>query len=199
MKKIFIDCGTHYGQGLKQFIQMYNMTPDWEIYTFEANPVTYAHFLSKNDELIKLFRIKHFNLAVSNSDDIITLNQETPPQEDNSGMGSSVIPLDQWNPWGGELRENFKTSCQIKSINFSNFLKTNFNQNDYILIKMDIEGSEYNVIESLINDSTIQYISDMYVEFHASFFTNMNEICDREIALKNYIKNKTNMNLYEWH
>ena len=40
MPKLFLDCGTNLGQGLKQFNTMFNMfnNKEWEIYTFEPNP-----------------------------------------------------------------------------------------------------------------------------------------------------------------
>ena len=37
MKKIFLDCGTHMGEGLNKFAEAYNMDKDWEIYSFEPN------------------------------------------------------------------------------------------------------------------------------------------------------------------
>ena len=38
--KIFLDCGTNLGQGLKEFQQKFNMMNQsgWKIYCFEPNP-----------------------------------------------------------------------------------------------------------------------------------------------------------------
>ena len=40
MTKLFLDCGTNLGQGLKQFNGMFHMfnNKEWDIYTFEPNP-----------------------------------------------------------------------------------------------------------------------------------------------------------------
>lgn len=195
---IFLDCGTHYGQGLKQFISMYNMDSSWDIHTFEANPVTYKHFLKKQYNLLNTFNISHYNLAIFINDSKVIIHQETPPNEDNSGMGSSIISLDSWNPWGGMLRENFKTSAEIEAINFSNFIKNSFNKNNYIIVKMDIEGAEYDVLESLIETEAIHYINDLYIEFHSRFFTNTNEIMNREQKIKSFLS-KTPIKVFEWH
>jgi FkbM family methyltransferase len=197
--KIFIDGGTHYGQGLQQFMQMYNITSDWKIHTFEANPVTYNHFLNKNAQLLQSIEINHYNKALSNVNDTVTIYQETPPYEDNSGLGSSIISLDQWNPWDGTLRENFKTSADVECINLSEFILNNFSKEDFIVVKLDIEGSEYNVLESLIDSKAIDYINDLYVEFHSRFFTNSDEILRREINIKEFLKNHTQVKLTEWH
>ncbi len=37
MANIFLDLGTHFGQGLQQFMQRFNMDESWTIHTFEAN------------------------------------------------------------------------------------------------------------------------------------------------------------------
>jgi FkbM family methyltransferase len=199
-KKVFLDCGTHYGQGLKQFINMYQINQEWDVHTFEANPTTYTHFLSKNQNLLSIHNnIKHYHAAISNVDGETTINQETPPNEDDSGMGSSIIGLDKWNPWGGSLRDNFKTKAKVRCINFSKFIQDNFNQEDFLVVKLDIEGSEYDVIDSLIENNTIQYINDLYVEFHSRFFVNANEMINREQKIKNFILNQTKTQLFEWH
>lgn len=199
MRQIFLDGGTHYGQGLQQFIQKYNITPDWEIHTFEANPVTYNHFLEKSSHLFSYFNINHYNKALSNKNRTVTIHQETPPNEDNSGMGSSIISLDKWNPWGGTLRENFKTTDEVECIDFSEFILSNFSKEDFIVSKLDVEGSEYDILESLIETEAIFYINDLYVEFHSRFFTNFEEILIRENNIKSFISNHTQIKLTEWH
>lgn len=199
MKQIFLDGGTHYGQGLQQFIQKYNITPEWEIHTFEANPVTYNHFLEKNPHLLQHFNINHYNRALSNKNGVVTIHQETPPNEDNSGMGSSIISLDKWNPWGGTLRENFKTTSEIECIDLSEFILNNFSKDDFIVSKIDIEGAEYDVLESLIETGAIFYINDLYVEFHSRFFTNSEEILIKENNIKSFISSNTQVKLTEWH
>jgi FkbM family methyltransferase len=199
MKQVFLDGGTHYGQGLQQFIQMYNITPEWTIHTFEANPVTYTHFLNRNSYLSQHFNINHYNKALSDRNGIVTIYQETPPNEDNSGMGSSIVPLDKWNPWNGTLRETFKTTSEVECISLSEFISSNFSKEDFIVVKLDIEGSEYDVLESLIETGAIFYINDLYVEFHSRFFTNLEEIVVRENNIKSFISNNTQVRLTEWH
>lgn len=200
MKKIFLDCGTHYGQGLNQFINMYNIDKSWDIYTFEANPTTYQHFLNKQKTLLNNLKINHYNLAIFNKNSSITIHHETPPNGDDSGMGSSIISLDQWNPWGDTLRNNFVSQSVVESIDFAEFIKNNCRQDDFLVIKLDIEGAEYDVLESLIEKKIIHYINDLYIEFHARFFTNTNEIINRETKIKNIINQVApQTRLIEWH
>ncbi len=41
MNKIYIDCGTHLGEGLKKHIKDHNIDESWKVFTFEANTNTY--------------------------------------------------------------------------------------------------------------------------------------------------------------
>lgn len=186
---VFIDCGTHYGQGLRSFINKFNMDENWSIHTFEANPITYQIYIKdhhKNNTYVK-----HYNVALSNFDGFTTINVETPPGEGETGQASSIISLENWNPWGGELRKNFNSSYQIPCWSLSKFIKNNFNSNDRIIIKMDIEGSEYDVLEEMVKDETINWIDHISIEWHSRFFINKKEILERETKILEKIeKNK---------
>jgi hypothetical protein len=41
--KIFLDCGTHLGDGLKSHVQLLGIDESWQIYSFEANPYTFDY------------------------------------------------------------------------------------------------------------------------------------------------------------
>lgn len=173
-RKIFLDCGTHYGQGIKTFTKKYGIDNQWLIYTWEANPYTYQHFLeipSKNNA-----QITAFNRAVSNRDGIITLNVETTTNRQNQtvlhGQGSSTIPLDQGNCGG-----TFDNQVQVECIDFANWIKIHCQPGDFVVCKIDIEGAEYDVIEHMISTGAINFLSDIYIEWHDRFFR------DRDIYL----------------
>jgi hypothetical protein len=44
-------------------------------------------------------------------------------------------------------------------------MKTNFTPNDYVVLKLDIEGAEYPVLESML-DSSLALVDELTVEFH---------------------------------
>lgn len=186
MKNVFLDLGTHYGQGLREFIQKYNMDESWVIHTFEANPNTYDIFVS--DHLHHTpWVIPHLN-AVSDNNDKILINIETPPGEPSSGMGSSIITLDKWNPSG--CHDWFKTTAEISCINLSEFIQENFLKDDFILIKMDIEGSEYSTLSKMIETNCIDYVNKIYVEWHNRYFTESETIIKLENELIEEIVNR---------
>lgn len=198
MKNIFLDLGTHFGQGLNQFIHRYGMDETWQIYTFEANPSTYEIFTNtfhKNTPWVK-----SYNKAISDHCGVINVNIETPPDEGDTGMGSSIIDMEEWNPWNGKIRENFKKNALVPCIDLSDFIISNFDKNDNIIIKMDIEGSEYHTLEKMIETGAVDYVNNISVEWHSGFFAdNVKEsILQKEKNIKDYM-HKNNINLEDWY
>jgi FkbM family methyltransferase len=183
---IFIDCGTHLGQGLRSFIEKFEMNESWSIHTFEANPITYKIY-AKNYHRQNEY-VRFYNVALSGFDGATDINVETPPGEGETGQGSSIIDLERWNPWGGSPRKNFLTSYRIPCWSLSRFIKENFNKDDRIVIKMDIEGSEYDALEKMIEEGTIEWVDHIFIEFHSRFFTNKSEVLKRENSIVEKIK-----------
>ena len=195
MAKVFLDLGTHFGQGLSFFIQHLKIDNSWTVHTFEANPNTYKQFIEGTYNNYP-FVIPH-NEAITDYDGTITVNIETVPEGDN-GMGTSVISLDKWNPWGGTLRENFMKTEDVPCVDLARFIKENFNDDDKIFIKMDIEGSEFVVIQKLIDENLLARIDTIVVEWHAHFYTNREEMEIKKINL-NKTLDDAGVKVMEWH
>ena len=147
-KKIFIDCGANQGQSVENFKKYWKDWNEYDIHTFEANP-----------KLIKFFD-KYQN---TNN---ITFHHKVVWVEDGDvdfylGKydGSSVCKHKKT----GNLS---KTPIKLPSIDLNNFIKTNFSINDYIILKIDIEGGEYDLIPHLLDNNTFKYINELYIEFH---------------------------------
>jgi FkbM family methyltransferase len=174
MANVFLDLGTHYGQGLEEIIKKHNIDNSWIVHTFEANPTTYNRYKEINYSVYP-FVISH-NAAVYNYDGTVIINLEAPPGEDQTGQGSSIIDLDKWNPWREEPGKNFTGKIEVPCLDFARFVSNNFKKDDYIIIKMDIEGSEFAIINKLIDTKVIEYIDELYIEWHDQYFTNEQEM-----------------------
>lgn len=197
MKNILLDLGTHYGQGLREFITRFKVDSSWCVYTFEANPVTFKKFT--NDFFHLTPYVKAYNMAVSNHYGTIDINLETPPNEDADGMGSSVISLENWDPWGNKTSTNFfHSKSEVFCFDLSDFIQKKFSKDDNIVIKMDIEGSEYVTLEKMIEDKTIEYVNHISVEWHSRYFMNKEEIQNRENNLIEKMKNYERLSLESW-
>lgn len=195
-KNIFIDCGTHFGEGLDFFINELKIDDKWEIHSFEANPKTYNHFSDK--EKYKNLNCFFYNKAVSDKNDTVVFNRETPngyPEEFMMGGGSSFMPIEEWNPWG-TFKEGYCDSVEVESFDLSEFV--NNLQGDNIFCKMDIEGAEFQVLEKMIENQTILKIKEIWIEFHEEFFKNPDPYRIRKSFILNKL-NESGIKYHEWH
>jgi FkbM family methyltransferase len=150
MKKIFLDCGTHYGEGLNNFINQYSIDNTWEVYSFEPNKHLWQQHFDNNPHE----NIKYINKAIYTHNNIITFNIAYPNTD-----ASSI--------YSEHIGTNLYESVEILCIDLSGFILENFSPNDFIVVKMDIEGAEYEVLRKMIDDKSLNYINDLYVEFHS--------------------------------
>ena len=59
-----------------------------------------------------------------------------------------------------------KNPLIVETVDFSIWVKNNLNKSDYIILKMDIEGAEYEVISKMIKDNSFSYINELWIEWH---------------------------------
>jgi FkbM family methyltransferase len=60
----------------------------------------------------------------------------------------------------------WKNPVTVPCINFSKWVMDNFSKDDFIILKMDIEGAEYEVLNQMIATGAIKYVDKAFVEFH---------------------------------
>lgn len=181
--KIFIDCGTNLCQGLEKIYSLNQMNSDWLVYSFEANPITY-NAVDHN----KFPHVKFINKAVwtENVQKYLSIEQ-WPLKVDDQNGGNNLINKNLENQWigGGSniMGENFKfiyspasfvkrNEIKVECIDFCDFLKQNTTQNDAIIIKFDIEGAEYQVLEKMIKNNLLKNIKKIYIEWHNHMLNN---------------------------
>jgi len=164
--KIYLDCGAHFGEGLESYIEKYSIDNSWKVLSFEPNIVSFKELIKNNK--IKI-NVDFINKAVWTYDGNITFNAEYPPgSEVSDGAGSSIIDLEYWkpksdnNPGAGDVFNSYEIEC----VDISKLILDNFKVEDIIILKMDIEGAEFDVLRKMISDGSIKYINDIYVEFH---------------------------------
>jgi len=153
VKKIFIDCGAHMGESLEAFCKLYEDSEEYQAYCFEDSAkkqfkVSFEHISKKCLEQNKIKSAEWFNKAVWVEDGEITFY-------DAGGEGSSVIE-----------RKYGQNPRKIECFDLSSWIKRNFSLEDHIILKIDLEGAEYEVLNKMYNDKTIDYINKIYCELH---------------------------------
>jgi len=150
MKKVFLDCGAHIGESIQTFIRYWSDWKEYEIHSFEANPELTKHF-----DQFKSHNNVHFHpVAVWIDDGMVDFYICSS----HNKVGSSI------NANKNSLTKNY---INVKSVDIAQFILTTFEKTDHIVMKIDIEGSEYDVIPHLINTGAINFIDEMYIETHA--------------------------------
>ncbi|QWD04658.1 hypothetical protein G6720_04155 [Polynucleobacter paneuropaeus] len=86
-RKFFIDCGTHFGQGLDLFINKFNIDQSWIVHSFEANPITYELNKKNNIEFVH-----YHNNAVGDKEMQIELNIESPQGRERREWEALSLP-----------------------------------------------------------------------------------------------------------
>lgn len=191
--KIFYDLGTHLFGGLKEFNEMYHFDPSWKIFCFEANPYTYELAKQKvqEDEWLRSLNIEFTNAVVSDKNGITNVDCYYDNNEQNyTDVGSNSFNLKNdyfkgvWPEMYDKMGDNYCNVKEVPSINFSEFIDKNTSYGDEVIVKMDIEGSEFPVLTQMIQNNTHTLVKTIYIEWHERFWPNEQ---DKYLAWKNAI------------
>jgi FkbM family methyltransferase len=150
MRNIFLDCGAHMGESVAMFLRKVAFAEKYEIHSFECNPSSIAFFNSIHGSKTNV--TLHKKAVWTNNAGINFYLGSSP--------GCSVIKSEK----SGNLdKEN---PIFVQSISLSDFIKENFDIDDNIVLKIDIEGAEYDVLPDLIQTGAIKYIKNLFGEWH---------------------------------
>lgn len=149
MRKIFLDAGANNGGSTRKFRAKYDKECEYFIYSFEPNPFFFNNF--KNIKKHILVR-----KAVWVEDTQLDFYLDKDPLKAGSTLIKSKKSaiLDKKNP------------IKVEALDFSRWLKDNLSKDDHIILKMDIEGAEYKVLNKMIGDNTFSYIDELWIEWH---------------------------------
>ena len=166
----FIDCGANIGQSI-----------DWARKVFENDNLKIDSFepLPKNIEVLRE--------NYSNSESL-TIHEAAASKSDGEATfycqnwgartGSSLV--------AGKTSTSFEDVCNVKTIDLAKWIKENILEDEIVVLKIDIEGAEYDVLPHLF-DNKIQDLVDYWlVEFHGNKSSNCNK--EVEVITKNTVK-----------
>lgn len=151
--KIFIDCGGNVGQSINRFkkSKLYANNKDFKMHSFE--PLSHLSKYYENDKLVEFHK-----------EAIWIYDGETTfyiDKKNEKAQGSTLVK----EKYSGKLDKEHPVN--VPCIDFSKWIVNTFNANqDKIILKMDIEGAEYEVLKHMITTGAIYYINTLFVEFH---------------------------------
>lgn len=161
--KIFIDCGFNQGKVMALFARA---LPDFTFYGFEANS-TFRPQAALLQSRFKNIRDLHFN-AVSDRDGEAPFWLAGAESGAHIQEGSTLVQ-------GKDVHQTDFASAgtTVTTVDFSSWLKklSAANGNTFVALKMDIEGSEYDVLEDMFARDAIDDVDYLMIEFHSYCFT----------------------------
>lgn len=148
--KIFIDVGGHVGQTLEAVIDpIYSFD---KIYCFEPAKICFQKIIEIKDP-----RIEAFNCGLLDVERKMLLNY--PGSEaasifpDHSAYESSIYT------------KNYEKQELCDFISVSDFFINNIRTKDYVVMKLNCEGSECAIIKSLLKGNQYKKISNLLIDF----------------------------------
>jgi len=156
----FLDCGSNLGQAYVYFKEKYGLF--YKFLLFEPNPNCYAKLIEKFG---KLPDIKIYNQAIYSQDcsKIFRFSEKY-------SVGGSII--DYHNSLYKSKKNNEVLVRCVDIVKIIEDLHC-----DELVIKLDIESSEYDVLERMINSKIIFGVKKIYCEFHSQYMNSR----DKEI------------------
>lgn len=150
-KKVFIDCGANLGQSIDNFIKKWVDWREYDILSYEANPSLVPHF----ERFSSVSNVKFENAAVWMQDGTVDFFLCNQGNASSSLVGTKVT---------GNLD---KKPTTVRSVDIDRVVRQ-YTKEDYVILKMDIEGAEYELLDYMLNKGTFDLIDVLYIEFHTN-------------------------------
>lgn len=153
-RKLFIDCGGYDGCSALMFLFNH---PGYDCITFEPNPELWKFYTDIPAQLIRKAVWIHdgevrFTIDPVDSDGS-TLMEGKRVVFDNSVSNADCPVLD------------------VPCVNLSAFIRKMSEHYGHIVLKLDVEGAEYDILEKMLADDTLKLVDRLHAEFHAHKMT----------------------------
>ncbi|MEN9679033.1 MAG: hypothetical protein RLZ57_162 [Actinomycetota bacterium] len=153
---LFIDIGANIGQEIKTISEFAKLKKfDYKILSFEPVPELFNFLQDEYSELIDEQKLEIFQCAIGKSGtrDLYLKNEDLKLND-----GSSLI---------SKKTNTSKYRIQVITKELDWFLsRLNLNNFSHKILKIDAEGSEYEILQNLINKEYIQIFDYIFVEDH---------------------------------
>ena len=168
-RNIFIDCGTHYGEGLRQVAQRLGIDASWEVHCFEPNPECSWYFAK--ERILEGPSVHFHATAVWICDGTVGLRQENHALSQTESPVFGGSPIDGWGStiMADSVHPALQEPIGVPCVDLSRFIRENTREGDRVVVKLDVEGAEYAILRKMIEERSLDLVQEMYVEFHSRF------------------------------
>ena len=123
-------------------------------------------------------------LAIANSNGYTLFYGLTEDHRGETSDGASINPEHNSRMY----QVNYDDAIKVRTVSAGDFVNELSKDRPFVVIKMDIEGSEYLALEDMINKNSFDNISRIYIEWHGACFAD--ELKEKYMQLESSIKKK---------
>ncbi|KAI3474254.1 hypothetical protein Pfo_029042 [Paulownia fortunei] len=159
-KYVYVDVGARsYGSSIVSWFkkQYPKQNKTFEIYAIEADKTFHAQYKNK-----KGVTLLPYAAWVRNETLFFEINEDPGHKEVEKGRGMGRIQPVQSS--GGSTSSG--DVDQIQGFDFADWLKNTVSERDYVVMKMDVEGTEFDLIPRLFENGAICLIDELFLECH---------------------------------
>ena len=159
-RHIYVDLGArNYDSSIGSWFekQYPKQNKTFEVYAFEADKSFYGEYEGK-----KGVKLMPYAAWVRNE----TLSFEIDREPDNVGLQWAEMGRIQPKQLSTEDRENIDKVYRVEALDLADWLIRTFSKRDFVVMKMDIEGSEFDLMNRLVESGAFCLIDELFLECH---------------------------------
>jgi len=155
-RKVLLDIGGHIGETVRRFYREVDDARFYEIHTFEPVGDCFDVLLSNTKRIKNVTAWQRLVIGTNEEHRNMFIDSE----KNHDGSTSVVGKLS-----GGV---NYDNPIQVDTINLRDFISDRLIMNGdcYVVLKMNIEGGEYELMQHIIKDNLMPYFNQIYVQTH---------------------------------
>lgn len=156
---VYVDVGARsYGSSIGSWFkkQYPKQNKTFEVYAIEADKAFHEEYRLK-----KGIRLLPYAAWVRNETLLFEINSDPGKDADDKVRGMGRI-----QPLGGRGGNNGGNVNEIQGFDFANWLKSTVSERDFVVMKMDVEGTEFDLIPRLFETGAICLIDEIFLECH---------------------------------
>jgi FkbM family methyltransferase len=154
-KKVLLDIGAHLGETVRRFYRERPDADEYEIYCFEPDPDIFKLLF---DNVGAIENVHCICAALTANTGSRTLLKG----KINQGDGSTLM--------AGKLTGSLSGTVQVACHDINKWIEQKIGKFDYLIIKMNIEGAEYELLPYLILSGAMSRVDELYVQLHSLKF-----------------------------
>lgn len=161
-RKVFLDVGAHHGESVCRFFRAVGAIDywTWRVHCFEPNPACFAELL-KNHGKIK--NISFHNMALTGRMPQGQNHRDFYIGEKHSGEGSTML----LGKRTGHV--DYEHPVKVPAEPLAAFIENTFGPSlpsDCIVMKLNIEGGEYEIMQHILDEGIINRFDQIYIQTH---------------------------------